>query len=211
MLSRQVTSHLIGIAGASGSGKTTLANSLAKSLVDAVVLPIDAYYRDLSHLEPTARELYNFDVPGAFDWNLLVTHLHALRLGETTQLPIYDFITHTRSPTTRLVSPRSFLIVEGLLAFHDPRVLTLLDTTVFLEVNDRIALDRRVARDNRERGRHPNTIHAQYTRDVRPMFERYVRPTADWAMLTLSGVEPIDTLVERITTYVTQASRPPSH
>jgi len=42
-------SYLIGIAGPSGAGKSYLARHLAKRL-QAPVLSLDHYYRDLSHL-----------------------------------------------------------------------------------------------------------------------------------------------------------------
>ena len=195
--------HLIGITGASGSGKTTLAHALAESLVGAVVVSMDAYYRDLAHLDRAVRERWNFDAPEAFDWDLFVADLRALHGGDTIQRPIYDFTTHTRRPEVEPVELRPFLIVEGLLVLHHPDVRTLLDTTVFLEVDDPTAVDRRVARDRRERGRDPEAVRAQYARDVQPMFERYVRPTARWATLRLAGTDPIDTLVERVKAALT--------
>ena len=197
------TPHLVGIGGASGSGKTTLAHALAAALVDTAVLSIDAYYRDLAHLDRTARERWNFDAPEAFDWDRFVADLRALQRGEMIQRPIYDFTTHTRRPEVDLVEPRPFLIVEGLLVLHHPDVRALLDTTVFLEVDAQTAVDRRLARDCRERGRDPDAVRAQYARDVQPMFERYVRPTASWATLTLSGGASVEInvglLVARLT------------
>ena len=192
------TPHLVGIAGASGSGKTTLAHALAEALVDAAVLSMDAYYRDLGHLDRAARARWNFDAPEAFDWDPFVADLRALRRGETIQRPIYDFTTHTRRPAVEPIEPRLFLIVEGLLVLHHPDVRTLLDTSVFLEVDAQTAVDRRVARDRRDRGRDPDAVRAQYARDVRPMFERHVRPTARWATLTLSGADPVETSVRRL-------------
>ncbi len=184
--------HLVGIAGASGSGKTTLAHALVRSLGDAAVLSMDAYYHDLGHLDRTARERWNFDAPEAFDWVRFVADLRALQRGETIQRPIYDFTTHTRQTAVEPVEPQPFLIVEGLLVLHHPDVRTLLDTTVFLEVDAQTAVDRRVARDCRDRGRDPDGVRAQYARDVLPMFERYVRPTARWARLTLSGGSSVE-------------------
>jgi len=196
--------HLIGIAGASGSGKTTLAHALAESLGNAVVVSMDAYYRDLAHLSRAARERWNFDSPHAFDWNRFVADLRALKGGDTIQRPIYDFTTHTRRPEVEPVEPRPFLIVEGLLVLHHPDVRTLLDTTVFLEVDDPTAVDRRVARDLRERGRDPDAVRAQYARDVQPMFERYVRPTARWAELTLSGGHSVEANVGLLVAFLTK-------
>ena len=191
-------SQLIGIAGGSGSGKTTLADALAAALVDAVVVSLDAYYRDLAHLDSAARERRNFDTPEAFDWDPFVADLRALRGGETIRRPVYDFTTHTRRREVERVRPRRFVVVEGLLVLYHTEVRALLDTTVFLEVDDQTAIDRRVARDRRERGRHPDAVRAHYERDVQPMFDRHVRPTAQWAMLSLSGTEPTETLVERV-------------
>ena len=198
------TPHLVGIAGASGSGKTTLAHALAEVLVGAAVVSMDAYYRDLAHLDRTARERWNFDAPEAFDWDLFVSDVRALHRGETVQRPIYDFTTHTRRPEVAPVVPRRFLIVEGLLVLHHPDVRTLLDTTVFLEVDDQTAVDRRVARDRRHRGRHPDAVTAQYGRDVRPMFERHVRPTARWATLTLAGGSSVEVNVGLLVALLTR-------
>ena len=196
--------HLIGIAGASGSGKTTLARALAESLGNAGVVSMDAYYRDLAQLDRAVRERWNFDTPEAFDWNLFVADLRALRAGEAIQRPIYDFTTHTRRPEAEPVEPRPFLIIEGLLVLHHPDVRTLLDTTVFLEVDGPTAVDRRVARDLRERGRDPDSVRSQYARDVQPMFERYVRPTARWATLTLSGIDPVEANVGLLVAFLTK-------
>ena len=81
---------------------------------------------------------------------------------------------------------------------HHPVVRALLDTRVFLEVDARTAVDRRVARDCRDRGREPDAVRAQYARDVQPMFDRFVRPTACWATLTLSGADPVETSLQRL-------------
>ena len=198
------TPHLVGIAGASGSGKTTLAHALAESLVDAAVVSMDAYYRDLAHMGPAARERWNFDAPEALDWDPFVADLRALRRRETIQRPIYDFTTHTRRPEVEPVETRSFLIIEGLLVLHHPDVRTLLDTTVFLETDHRVAFDRRVARDRRERGRVPDAVRAHYARDVQPMFERHVRPTARWAELTLSGERSVKVNVALLVALLTK-------
>ena len=130
--------------------------------------------------------------------------LRALRRRETIQRPIYDFTTHTRRQEVAPVETRSFLIIEGLLVLHHPDVLALLDTTVFLETDHRVAFDRRVARDRHERGRVPGAVRAQYARDVQPMFERHVRPTARWAELTLSGERSVKVNVALLVALLTK-------
>ena len=194
---RTAVPHLIGIAGGSGAGKTTLARALAAELVDAVVLSMDAYYRDLAHLDSAVRSRWNFDAPEAFDWEPFLADLRALRERQTIRRPSYDFTTHTRRPEVEEVEPRPYVIVEGLFVLYHPDVRALLDTTVFLNVDDHIALDRRVARDCRQRGRHPEHVRTQYARDVQPMFERHVRPTAQWATLSLP-VGPLDVMAQQV-------------
>ena len=39
---------------------------------------------------------YNFDHPGAFDFELLVATLRKLKQGKSVKIPVYDFNTHGR-------------------------------------------------------------------------------------------------------------------
>ena len=75
--------RVIAIAGASGSGKSTLAEGLVRAIgpETALVLPLDAYYPDLSHLQPADREKVDFDHPNALDLVLFQEHLLALKSG----------------------------------------------------------------------------------------------------------------------------------
>lgn len=57
-------------------------------------------------------------------------------------IPVYSFAEHQRQPqTTTLYSPR-VLILEGILALHDPRIVDLLDVKVepFLILHRRVPL-----------------------------------------------------------------------
>ena len=89
---------IIGISGGSGSGKTTFVNRVrAESAgVDVLVLQLDHYYHDLSHIAPEARDRKNFDHPDSIDSNLLMTQLAELAKGRPVFRPTYDFATHTR-------------------------------------------------------------------------------------------------------------------
>src|SRR5271168_3755735 len=72
---------ILGIAGCSGSGKTTLARELTTQL-NATLLPLDFYYRDLSHLPAEERARQNFDHPESLESELLGQHVVALAEGE---------------------------------------------------------------------------------------------------------------------------------
>lgn len=43
-----------------------------------------------------AQNDYNFDHPGAFDFQLLVATLRKLKQGKSVKIPVYDFTTHSR-------------------------------------------------------------------------------------------------------------------
>lgn len=196
----QLRSWVIGIAGGSGSGKTTLAGALRRALPrdEAAILPLDAYYRDLSCLDPEARQDQNFDEPEAMDWALFASHLRSLRGGCHVDRPVYDFASHTRQANTTRVAPRPVLIVEGVLLLSRAEIRGLIDTSVFLDVDDQTAIDRRLARDLRERGRSGDDIRAQFVRDVRPMFAQHGFPTRRWASLRLSGAAEVAVNVDRV-------------
>jgi|SRR5271166_5156024 len=183
--------YLIGIAGPSGAGKSFLAQGL-KLALDAEILELDRYYRDLSHLPLEQRAQRNFDAPEALEHELLIEQVARLRNSEPVQVPVYDFTTHTRSAKTEILQPSRVLIVEGLFTLHWPGLRDLLDTKVYVELKDQDCLTRRKARDVRERGRTEESVVDQYEATVAPMAQRYVRPTFVHADVVVMGTERIE-------------------
>ena len=49
---------------------------------------------------------------------MLAAHVRALRAGEPIEVPIYDFVTHTRSDQTRHVPASPVVIVDTTLRSH---------------------------------------------------------------------------------------------
>ena len=189
--------YLIGITGPSGAGKTYLATHLAAAL-NASVLALDRYYRDLSHLPLEERARVSFDAPEALDHELIVEQVAGLRNNETVQLPVYDFTTHTRTRRTEVLRPTGIVIVEGLFTLHWSSLRELLGTKVFVDLTDEVCLTRRQVRDVRERGRTPESVVEQYVTTVAPMAQRYVRPTIAHADVVVSGSERIEDGVARV-------------
>lgn len=189
---QQVTKPvLIGIAGPSCAGKTELARRLAAEL-DAPVLPLDSYYRDLAHLPFEQRSRMNFDVPEALDGALVTEHVRRLSLGLEIEAPVYDFSRHTRSSQTQLVRPGRFAILEGLFTLHWEDVRRMLQVKIYVGAPEEVCLARRLERDVRERGRTPESVREQFHSTVAPMARRYIVPTAAYADLVLSGTAPIE-------------------
>ena len=179
--------HLIAIVGGSGSGKSWLADRLAEQFgANAGRIALDDFYRCRAHLPPADRSRVNFDDPAAMDWTLFGRTLARLRAGEPVELPEYDFVAHVRRPVTRPWHPRRLVLVEGLWLLHEARLRPLYSLSVFIDCTEALRLARRQERDQRERGRSAEEVHAQFLRDVAPMHRRYVEPQRQHADLVVS-------------------------
>ena len=182
--------YIVGIAGGTGSGKTTLALGLMDRLGEdkGVLIPNDAYYRDLSHLSPSDRSGHNFDHPDALETELLITHLKALAAGQPVEMPRYDFETHSRiEGEVKSLDPRPVIVVEGVLVLADEALRDRLDLKIFVEAEPDTRLSRRLVRDQKERGRDTESVLRQYEATVRPMHDRFVEPSKAFAELIYPG------------------------
>lgn len=177
---------VVGVVGGSGSGKTTVARAIYDALgLDAAFIDQDAYYLDLGHLSLDERMAINFDHPDAFDTELLLAHVEALRQGRPIDKPTYDFAAHTRAAATVRIEPRDVVIVDGILLFVEARLRALLDIKVFVDVADDIRFIRRLERDVLERGRTMDGVIRQYLGTVRPMHLEFVEPSKRYADVIL--------------------------
>lgn len=180
------TPIVIGIAGGSGSGKSRIAEALEAAMAPRLTrIQHDCYYRDLAHLSPAQRAVFNFDHPDSLETDLLVTHLDRLRAGDAVEVPEYDFATHTRAATTRRHAPAPILLVEGIMVLHEDALAQRMDLRIFVDAPDDIRLIRRLRRDALERGRTPEQTMAQYLDTVRPMHCRFVDPSRQKAHLVV--------------------------
>lgn len=183
--------YLIGIAGPSCAGKSYLSQHVAAKL-NASMLHLDAYYRELSHLSIVQRAHWNFDAPEAIDSELLFEHVRQLARGQAINKPVYDFTTHSRTEQTELVEAREYIVVEGLFALYWEEIRKLLGTRVFVNLGEDICLERRIDRDIRERGRTRESVLEQYHTTVLPMAKRFVHPTKEFADLVVTGNDHIE-------------------
>jgi uridine kinase len=173
----------IGVAGGTGSGKTTVALKILERVgFDRIAyVAHDAYYRDASNLPPVERGRLNFDHPDSLDNDLLIEHLRRLQTGQTVEIPVYDFKTHSRLTETRRVEPQPVILVEGILIFADRRLRELMDMKIFVDTDADIRFIRRLQRDMTERGRSAESVINQYLRTVRPMHLEFVEPSKRYA------------------------------
>lgn len=175
--------RLVGVVGGSGSGKSWLAAGLREWLgEEAGHLSLDDFYRDLGHLPEEERGAVNFDDPAAIDWESLREVLECLERGESAQLPVYDFVSHTRLPQRRHFDFTPVLVVEGLWLLHPEWLREKFALSVFVDCPEDERLRRRIQRDVLERGRSEASVREQFAAHVKPMHDQFVEPQAQWAM-----------------------------
>ena len=167
----------IGIAGGTGSGKTTLTEHLAARFgSDISVVHHDNYYKRQDR--PFAeRCLQNYDHPDAFDTDLMIEDLKALKRGETIHCPVYDYAIHNRTDETVEIKPTKVVIVEGILPFVEPELCAMFDYKIFVDTDADERILRRLVRDVKERGRSLDSVINQYLTTVKPMHEAFVEPS----------------------------------
>lgn len=195
---------VIGLAGGTSSGKTSFARAIVERIGPERVLLLsqDSYYHDPSTLPPEQRARINYDHPNAYDTDLLLSHLAALRRGERVPRLAYDYVAHARINLDEELEPRSLVLLEGILVLDDARVRALLDIKIYIDADADVRLVRRFRRDILERGRTVESVGRQYLDSVRPMHLAYTEPSRRHADLIVpEGAEnrvALDLVVARI-------------
>lgn len=198
---------VIGIAGGTGSGKTTLTNRLKEKFGDDVsVISHDNYYKSQDDIPFEQRVKANYDHPDSFETDLLIFHIKQLKAGKSIECPIYSFTEHTRTKETRTIKPTKVIIIDGILIFQNPELLSLMDIRIFVDADPDVRILRRILRDVKERGRSLDSVVTQYLSTVKPMHEQYVEPSKRNAdIIVLEGgynVVALDMIIQRINGHI---------
>ncbi len=174
---------VIGVAGGTGSGKSTLVKRLQEAFCndDVATLCHDYYYKAHPELTYEERTKLNYDHPQAFDTDMLVEHIKALKNNTPINRPVYSFVEHNRTDQSVPVKPSKVIIIDGILIFENKELRELMDIKVFVDTDADLRLARRILRDVRERGRSMESVINQYTNTVKPMHEEFVEPSKKYA------------------------------
>jgi uridine kinase len=195
---------IIGIAGGSGSGKSTVVKKITDLLPDnsVTIIPQDAYYKDNSHLTLQERKKINFDHPSSIEFNMLNHHIDQLKSGETVNMPIYSYVTCTRSKETIPVTSREIIIIEGILILTNPGLRKRMDIKVYVDADADERLMRIIRRDIQERGRSYDDVLTHYEHFVKPMHLQFIEPSKQHADIIVpqggTNLVAIDILTSRI-------------
>lgn len=165
---------MLAIAGDSASGKTTITAGLVKALGPerCTAVCVDDYHRydrqERKDLPFTALH------PDCNYVDVMEQHLQLLATGHPVLKPVYD---HHAGTLTRpqYVTPREFVIVEGLLPLHTKLAAACFDVTVYLDPPEPIRHAWKVKRDTTHRGYTKEQVKAELDRRE-PESERFIRP-----------------------------------
>lgn len=194
---------VIGIAGGTGSGKSTMIRKIKEEFSDKItILSHDFYYKQHNDIPFEERKKLNYDHPNAFDTDLMINHIKALKEWRSIERPVYDFTIHNRVDETVTVKPAKVIIVEGILIFENKELLDMFDIKAFIDTDADVRIIRRILRDVRERGRTLDSVVNQYLTTVKLMHEQFVEPSKKNADIIIPeggyNVVALEMLNERI-------------
>lgn len=165
---------LIGVAGDSGCGKSTFLRRLADLFGEEsmTVICLDDYHSlDRYERKKTGITALN---PAANNFDLMYEQIKALKEGQKIMKPIYNHETGLIDPPES-VKPTPIVVIEGLHPMYDERVRSLLDFSVYLDIDDEVKIAWKMQRDMAERGHTYEDVLAAIN-SRRPDFEGYIDP-----------------------------------
>jgi len=195
---------LIGICGGTGSGKSTVARKIEKYFekTGVVNMSVDSYYKNHADLNFEKRSKINFDHPDSIDFELLYNNLNSIKKNIKITQPIYSYKVHKRLKKKKLITPKEIIIIEGLHVFYNDKINKLLDLKIFLDVDNKTRLERRIIRDVKERGRSIDEIKKRYKKMCKPMYNKFILPTKNSADIISnsenSSIKKIIKLISKI-------------
>ncbi len=186
-------SIVIGISGGSCSGKTWLSHQFQKLCpVSVCVFDLDGYYKDINDV---MKEEHTHDNPNSINFDHALFDLAQLKAGRAVRIPKYNFVSQQQEGS-RLCTPTSIILVEGIFSFSKPRFLQEFDFKVWVEADDVTRYQRRLNRDVAERGRDPLEIEQRYDRNVIPGYQKFIYPNKRVADITIHNDTNSDSIPE---------------
>ncbi len=184
---------IIGICGGSGSGKTTLSNQLVSHFNNEVAfLSLDDYYKPIAEQFVDINGKINFDLPSGLNLDQFFEHLQILKSGKNIQFEEYVFNNPNALPTLKTIEPKEIVLVEGIFLLADKRIVSILDTIIFLETDIDTMFNRRKSRDIDERGISEEMISYQWHNHFLPAYHQFVEPNKNLAHHIFESSMPID-------------------
>ena len=186
ILDKNQKPKIIGIAGGSGSGKSTLCVSLCKNHPDkCALLHVDDYFKKTEEA-PEFNGFKNWDHPDSLRFDDIYRDLVSLREGREvtirTKGELYnpEFQHELKNKKEVVISPKPIIILDGYLAFYDPKLRELMDLKIYLDITVQKSIKRRS----------PNKFapgEEYFEKVLFPMHEKFVEPTKQYADIVIDA------------------------
>ncbi|HWI58912.1 MAG TPA: phosphoribulokinase [Bacillota bacterium] len=185
---------LLGIVGDSAAGKTTITSGLMNILGAGCVTHVctDDYHK-FDRKERAALGITPLH-PDCNYIDVLEQHIQRLYYGQPILKPVYD---HATGSLVRpeYVTPRQFVIVEGLLGFCTPTLRQFYDVKVYLNPPEEMRKSWKMKRDTTKRGYTPEQVLAELERRE-PDSRNFIRPQREYADIVVKFHPPAGAALE---------------
>lgn len=129
--------------------------------------------------------------------------------GDQVEVPVYDFVTHSRTTEVRTVNVGDVVVVEGIMVFYPKELREMMNMKIFVDTDDDVRLARRIQRDVAHRGRTLESVLEQYSKFVKPSFEEFIIPTKKYADVIIPFQKQNPVGVELIVRHIQSKLRTP--
>lgn len=200
---------VIGISGQSGSGKTYFIERLKEILQEKVaVISFDDYYKPIEEQKKDDLGITNFDLPEALYHERFQEDLLKLIEGHPVLLKRYNFENYDAPEQVIVVESAPVIIAEGLFVFDFADVDALLSYRIFIEADMDLSLQRRLARDNAERGIPEERSLYQWHNHVIPAWENHIYPHKFRCDLVINNSGPAEDNITKILSGISSTAHP---
>lgn len=169
---------LVGISGGSGCGKTTILKALFETMPKGSLALVsqDDYYLPIEKQPKDHNGKENFDLPASLNREQFVNDLNKLLNYQRLEIIEYTFNNDAKKASLKIVEPAPIVIVEGLFVFHYEEIYKQMDLKVFVETTEDKRLERRIIRDEEERGYPREDVLYQWENHVEPAYHQFLKP-----------------------------------
>ncbi len=165
---------LIGVAGDSGSGKSTFLRRISDLFGETfvTVICLDDYH-SLDRKQRKETGITALD-PRANNFDLMYEQVRDIKAGKSIMKPIYNHETGELDPPEN-VEPNHIVVIEGLHPLFDERVRSLIDFSVYLDIENDVKAAWKIQRDMSERGHTLDDV-MQAINSRKPDFDAFIDP-----------------------------------
>jgi uridine kinase len=201
--------YIIGITGGSASGKTLFLKRLLERFSEKEICLIsqDNYYKPIHLQTKDENGIENFDIPESIDAERYASDIQALSDGKDVTIEEYTFNKKDVIPKLLTFHSAPIIVVEGIFVFHFLEIAHLIDLRIFIDAKNKIKLNRRINRDNIERGYDLTDVLYRWENHVTPTYIKYIRPYKKNADIIIPNNDNFEKGLEVITVFLKEKIR----